>query len=105
MEHTDHCSHHSCTHHHSQHGTLAGECLYSSVTVSGIVWNILITPLTTAALTTILNTGLYQVSFYTHKRKNQVDWLEMVRYKDLVGSFYIFFAPHSKLRLSIINKR
>ncbi len=36
-----------------------------SVTVSGIVWNILITALTTAALTTILNTGLYQVSVYT----------------------------------------
>jgi hypothetical protein len=39
--------------------------LYSSVTVSGIVWNILITAPTTAALTTILNTGLYQVSFNT----------------------------------------
>ncbi len=39
--------------------------LYSSVTVSGIVWNILITNLTTAALTNILNIGLYQVSVYT----------------------------------------
>jgi hypothetical protein len=65
MEHTDHRSHHSWTYHHPQHRTLPGECLYSSVTVSGIVWNILITALTTAALTTILNTGLYQVSIYT----------------------------------------
>jgi hypothetical protein len=50
--------------------------------VSGIVWNILITALTTAAFTTTLNTGLYQVSFCTRKRKNQVNWLEMVNFKD-----------------------
>jgi hypothetical protein len=65
MEHTDHCSHHSCTHHHSQHGALPGQWLNTSVTVSDIVWNILITALTTAAL----NTGLYQVSVYTSKEK------------------------------------
>jgi hypothetical protein len=65
MEHTDPRSHHSCTHHHSQHRTLQGQCLYSPVTVSAIIWNILITALTTAALTTVLNTGLYQLSVYT----------------------------------------
>jgi hypothetical protein len=66
VEHTDHRSQHSCAHNHSQHRTLPGQCLYSSVTVPGIIWkwNILITALTTPALTTILNTGLYQVSVY-----------------------------------------